>query len=153
MVMAMTNNEQIPPLVAPDQLGPIVTQTDLYNAWCTLLAGVDFDKRTLWLTFIDAENQMAPLLVPIDDIPEHPDSGLLDNLGHICDQVVGPTGSSAMLLSRPGYSRPSASDRIWFDALNRMATRASLRIRPIHLATNHGIRVLSVDDAQISVAE
>lgn len=108
-----------------------------------------FSKRSLWLTFIDDEDRMTPVIMPIDDIPRHPDLQRIPMLAETCEQILDssvPGGSAAMLLSRPGRAGVCDSDRRWSRALYAAADDR-FAVRPLHLATPAQIVVLSRDDA------
>lgn len=108
-----------------------------------------FSKRSLWLTFIDDEDRMTPVIVPIDDLPRQPDLPRIPLLADTCEHILAtsvPGGSVAMLLSRPGRAGVCDTDRRWSRALYAAADDR-FPMRPLHLATPAQIVVLSRDDA------
>lgn len=123
----------------------ITTTTELTAHWRRLLRDEQFGHRSLWLTFLDAEQQVAPVIVPIDDIPEQPDQSL-SSLRVIVEQLRD-NGVQVVLccLTRPGGSQVTASDRAWARGL-ASALDGLTGGWPIHLATAGGIRCLAPDD-------
>ncbi len=120
---------------------------DLSALWHTLIGPGEFGQRTLWLTFLDQDGRVSPLIVPIDDIPTEPDALFARNIARIIDKLVagGDTSSVALLLSRPGVNDMTALDRRWARALHA-ELGPELSRWPIHLATCDNIRVFAPDD-------
>jgi hypothetical protein len=99
-----------------------------------------FSRRSLWLVFLYEDGQVAPVVVPIEDIPARPDA-LVANLGAVLAGLADDgVSSTAMLLSRPGPRAMSADDRAWARALT------SFTPWPVHLATADDLQVFAPDD-------
>jgi hypothetical protein len=98
----------------------IRTDSDLCKLWQDMMGSGGFARRSLWMIFLDDENLVQPLVVPIDDIPAEPELDLLGGLGNVLESLVdGEMSSSvALLLSRPGFGRTSEQDRRWARALH-----------------------------------
>ena len=65
-------------------------------------------RRTLWLSWIDADHRLLPVLVPVDDIPDTPDPKLLDNLSFVVKSVIDKEAAVALrssCLSDPAETR------------------------------------------------
>ena len=80
------------------------TSQDLFALWQSLMGDGGFGRRSLWLLFLYDDGQVAPVIVPIEDIPVRP-GVQVTNLGTIvADLREDGVSSAAMLLSRPGPS-------------------------------------------------
>lgn len=143
-------DDDIPPLLPPEDMPPVRSQADLHRFWRALMGPLGFGRRTLWLVFVATDGTVEPMVAPIDDIPEHPEEDLVGNLFWICAQVMDaelPPGTRvALLLSRPGSAQVSEGDRAWARALLAGARRAVVACEPVHLATDEGLVVIAPDD-------
>lgn len=103
----------------------------------------EFLRRTLWLAFLKAGGRVAPILIPIEDLPHEPAPHFDDGLRAIVGELVGRDGveSAALLLARPGSSALTREDRAWA----RMLTDVSPRW-PISLGTVGSVRIFEPDD-------
>lgn len=125
---------------------PILTDADLFRLWQRLMGPDGFGRRSLWLLFLGEDGRPARVIVPIDDIPRSPDRLMVGNLTHIVDRLRRDLSiaSVPMLLSRPGPSTMTDSDREWARVLT---TAMGQRSRwPIHLATAGDVQVFAPDD-------
>lgn len=106
-----------------------------------------FDRRSLWLIFLDEDGHQSDLIVPIDDIPMLPDArdivSITDLIARIRDEVG--IAQVPMLISRPGPSAMTEGDRRWAVALTA-ALRDQHPRWPIHLATRDRVQVFAADD-------
>ena len=141
----------IPPLPQHDDCPPVRTDAELLLRWRQLMGPWGFQQRSLWVLWFDGDGYQAPVIVPIDDIPDQPEDEFLVNLMYIVTeaaQVAETPGrvTVAMTLSRPGSSRVSDSDRAWAGALHDHALRADVALWPVHLATKGTARPLTLDD-------
>ncbi len=106
-------------------------------------------RRSLWLSWIDADHRLLPVLVPVDDIPDTPDAKLLDNLGFVVKSVIDKEaagGSAVFMLERPGGDAVCDSDRRWNAGVRRAALDHGVTLRGGFLATAGGVRPLTLDD-------
>lgn len=128
-------------------LAVVRSHADLFALWDGLVGRGDFTTTSVWLVFLDEHNRVQPVVVPIDGIPPEPDVGFLRGLARIVAGLVdgGDAASVAMLISRPGSSTMTESDRRWARAL-RSEVGDELAAWPIHLATSGRIRVFAPDD-------
>ena len=124
------------------------TDADLGELWAKLMGPGGFGYRTLWLLFVGDDGWTLPVIMPNEDVTERPDPRDLDNLGRLADLMRTEHGvvSFAALLSRPGHSRKTASDRAWAAAITRVAREHSFPMWPVHLATYERIQVMAPDD-------
>jgi hypothetical protein len=115
---------------------------DLCLLWTGLLHDHPFRDRALWVTFLHDDGQVAPLLVPIEDLPRTPEPRMADGLRDILGQLVGRDGigSAALLLSRPGVETLTREDRAWGQLLRAVSPRW-----PIALATPGRVQLLEAE--------
>ena len=142
--------EQTPPLLPPEHLPPIRTQTDLDLHWQALMGPLGFSRPSLWVLFLDADGGCAGPLTMIDEIPARPDHELLVTLLRMCAEVVDenlePGGRVAFLRSRPGPGAVDADDRAWAGGLLQAAREVGVPCEPVHLATDERVTVVAFDD-------
>lgn len=140
--------EDIPPLVHPADLPPIRTQEELHRLWRMFMGPLGFGGRSLWLHLLADGGRPTPVLVQVEDLPELPDPTMREQLEHFVREVVAHSGgdSVAFLLTRPGSSGLSASDRTWAEALGDVVRRLGLRPWPVHRANDHELVVVAPDD-------
>jgi hypothetical protein len=101
-------DDDIPPLLPPEDMPPVNSQADLHRFWRALMGPLGFGRRTLWLVFVATDGTVEPMVAPIDDIPEHPEDDLVGNLFWICAQVLDAelTPGRALPSCSPGPARP-----------------------------------------------
>ena len=129
---------------------PLDTDRDVLRGVDRLLDQDSRRQRSLWLMFLSGDSVLLPAVVPIDDVPERPDPELAGNLcGVIADVLAqaAPGGSAVLTLTRPGGETVGDADRRWFRALRSAARERGASIRLLCLATQDGVRPLTVDDA------
>lgn len=107
----------------------VTTVQDLAALWSSVLADGGFGRRSLHVLILDDEGRPAPVVVPIDDIPEVPTAAEIDGFGRLLEHLEG-FGTPVLLLSRPGPSAVMEPDRQWARALQRLTPRW-----PVHLGT------------------
>ncbi|RNI22835.1 hypothetical protein [Flexivirga caeni] len=133
--------------ISPESTRPIRTESDLFDRWEDLMGDDGFERRSLWLIFLDEEGQQSNLLVPIDDLPMLPAQrdvqAIADLVGRVHEEIG--VAQVPMLLSRPGPTEMTEGDRRWAGALT-MAMRDRHPRWPIHLATRGRIQVFAGDD-------
>ncbi|HEY8302150.1 MAG TPA: hypothetical protein VIG48_09635 [Jatrophihabitans sp.] len=130
----------------PPQETFVHTATELTDLWADLMGAGGFSLRSLWMIFIRADGQMAPVGSPIDDIPPEPDEFILRNFRHVIGELADEGEvSAAFLLARPGPSQVLVGDRHWASALTQ-ALGPRLSPWPVHLATAGRVRVIAPDD-------
>jgi hypothetical protein len=133
-----------------DLAAPLSTDQDIIRRIDHLLDQDSRRGRSLWLLFLSSDGVQLPVLVPIDDVPAHPDSLFARNLCLVIANVLGDAaaaGSAVVTLTRPGEETVGDSDREWFHALHAAAGEHGAAIRLICLATQTGTRQLTLDDA------
>ena len=148
-------DDTIPPLQRPEDAPPIVTDHDLYLRWRSLMGELGFARRRFWLAFIDPDGMMIPHITQIDDVPARTDPGFCSELIHVLDHLnCGEVGglSATILYSRPGRHPMSEDDRSWARALTEAASRAGVRLWPVHFANDAELTVFAPDDLDRSRA-
>lgn len=144
-------DDQIPPLLRPDQMPPVTTDADLLRFWRSLMGPLGFGARLLWIALLDDRGRVDPSITQVEDLPEVPDhrwlNGLLDTCGAMLAGATGGTGgSAAVLLSRPGGASLTPADLSWARGLLLASVRAGVRLRALHLACDESVRVFAGDD-------
>ncbi len=103
----------------------------------------------MWLLFLSGDGGQLPAVVPIDDVPERPDPQFVGNLCHVIADVPARTRRPAApqwsRLTCPGHETVDDTDRYWFRALHRAARDQGASLRMLCLATQTGIRQLTLD--------
>jgi hypothetical protein len=125
---------------------PVRTDAEVLARIAWIIDAEAAATRRLWLFFLDHNGIQSSVLVPIDDIPEFPDSQLVGNVCYIVSQVMSddePGGSAVITLSRPGPAVVSEMDLNWLRALRRGAKKHQSSIRMFCLATPDGVLELS----------
>ena len=133
----------------PDFSAPLASDQEVLRRVDYLVDSGARRVRSLWLLFLSGEGVQLPAVVPIDDVPERPDPALVGNLcGVIAEVLAGaaPEGSTVITLTRSGDETVDGTDRYWFGALHGAARERGVRIRMLCLATQAGVRQLTLDD-------
>ncbi|MFB7799276.1 hypothetical protein [Isoptericola sp. NPDC056134] len=115
-----------------------------------LAGGVHPRRRTLTVTWLDADDRLLGLALPIDDVPRRPDPAALVGLGTVLRGVVddeAPGGSAVVVLERPGDATLTADDRAWNRDLREQADAQRVRLRGFFVAAGGQVRPLALDDA------
>jgi len=105
--------------------------------------------RSVLLLFLDADGVQLPVAVPIDDVPERPDSLIVGNLCWIIAEALTlyPGVSAVVVLTRPEAGPVGDADRYWASNIDRFARERGARIRMLCLATPSGVLRLHPDGA------
>lgn len=142
--------DNIPPLLPPDEWPPIQTQTDVYRQWRALMGELGFSTTTLWVLMLTPAGTPAGEILTVEEIPDVPGrrelGQLLQMLGSVLDDTVGPGASVAFLRSRPGPSTLTTSDRLWARRLLEAAREHDVAAWAMHLATDEALVVVAPDD-------
>jgi hypothetical protein len=126
---------------------PIRSEEELTARWAGMFEPPVFGSRTLWLTWIDADGFMLPVVVPIEDFPEVPDAELGDGLRRVhvgvAQSHLPRGGRLALALCRPGQPQVTKGDEAVAEALCEAFDGVPVAPYPsLHLAA--GGRVLPV---------
>ena len=120
---------------APELLAvPVITDRDVLDRVAAIISPAARRYRTLWLFFLHRDGIQANLVVPIDDIPERPEAGVIGNVCYVASESIAqaPSLLSVIItLGRPGTVRRTDSDRHLLRTLQHGASRPIARKGPI----------------------
>ncbi|MFV2144210.1 hypothetical protein [Isoptericola sp. G70] len=115
-----------------------------------LSGGVLPRERVLTLTWLDADDRVTGIAVPVRDVPEQPSAEDAARFGGVIASVTGqsvPGGSVVAMLERPGEQSVTAADRAWNTALRTQAAERGFRLHGLFVAAGGAVRPLALDDA------
>jgi hypothetical protein len=121
------------------------TQADVERMWSGLMRPLGFSGFSLWVVVIE-DDRAIPKVMEFAEMPESPEDDDTEALAVILGELASPGTRLAFLRSRPGTGRPSSGDRAWALALYEAGRRSGARLDVIHLAHDHDIYPLAVDD-------
>lgn len=131
---------------APELLAvPVITDQDVLARVSAIIEPAARRQRSLWLFFLERDGTQANLIVPIDDVPERPEAGVVANVCYVASESIAHAPrilSVIIALSRPGTLRRTESDRHILRALQHGAARHATPVRMLVLATQEGVREL-----------
>jgi hypothetical protein len=133
--------------MAPPMPSRIRSQVELETMWRALMEPLGFSRTSLWLTALEGDLP-TKVMVEIGDLPPKPDADSLAGFRGILVEAFGDASEArlAMLLSRPGGGGLTAGDRAWARGVLAAARSAGVQAEPMHLATDHALRLISPDD-------
>ena len=124
---------------------PVITDGDVLDRVGAIISPAARRYRTLWLFFLGHDAIQANLVVPIDDIPERPQPGVIANVCHVASESVAQAPalhSVVITLGRPGAPRRTSADTHLLRALQHGASRHATPVRMLVLATPEDVREL-----------
>ena len=125
-----------------DRLAPLNTDTDVLDRVDQLISHDARRDRSLWLMFLAADGVQLPVVVPIDDVPAHPEPGaarqICDVIARVLDDAV-PGGSVVITLARDHGLGVTDSAQQWCTALQAAAAQTGVNLRMLCLATMDGV--------------
>lgn len=121
------------------------TQSDVETMWRRLMSPLGFRSCSLWMVVVDGE-QPVPKVMEFAEMPDAPEDGDAEALGTVLEGLAAPDTRFAFLRSRPGGGRPNEHDRAWANALYAAGRRAGARLEVVHLAHDHDVVPITVDD-------
>ena len=131
----------------PTDAPTLLTDADVLDRVRTLVGPACTDRQ-LWIMFVDGDGRQAPVVMPIADLPRHPEPGGLTNLssvlGGLRDELATDLGAGSVILTleRLGPDRTLPQDRDWAQALTEACISAATELRGIFLSTRGGVRRL-----------
>jgi len=147
-------NDDIPPLLPPDQMPAVRTQADLRRTWRVLLGDLGFSDRRLWLLFLRPDGRLLGPLLSLDDLPDGPYELEVDEVVQVCRDILdgpgGSGGSVAMLITRPGRDPWHVGDRAWARYLTAAAHRIGGRVWPVHRANERALAAVPPDTGHLT---
>jgi hypothetical protein len=121
------------------------TQADVEAMWRRLMSPLGFGSESLWMIVIEGERPV-PKILEIVQLGEPPDDDEIDTYAGVLAPLADPDTRFALLRTRPGGGRPDANDRAWARALYDAGRRAGAHLEVIHLAHDHDVLPLAMDD-------
>jgi hypothetical protein len=121
------------------------TQADVEAMWRRLMTPLGFTRESLWMVVVEGERPV-PRILEIVELGEPPDDDEIDSYAGVLAPLAGPDTRFALLRSRPGGGRPDATDRAWARALYDAGRRAGAQLEVVHLAHDHDVCPLPLDD-------
>jgi hypothetical protein len=126
----------------------IRTQADLEHAWRSLMQPLRFGDHSIWMMLINGDRPI-PQLSEIAGAVTPPEAEEVDGLAELMRRLradVSPTVRFAFLRSRPGSGGPNSNDLGWAQALYDAARLAHVPIEIVHLANDHDLVPIPMDD-------
>jgi hypothetical protein len=145
-----SDKNDIPPLLAPEQMPAVRTQADLRRTWQALMGKTRYTDRRVWLLFLAPDGRLLGPLLSLDDLPDGPYDLEVDEVVTVCREILdgpGGGGSVAMLITRPGRDRWHVGDRAWGRYLTAAAHRIGGQVWPVHQANQRELVMVHADDA------
>ncbi|NOV96459.1 hypothetical protein [Isoptericola halotolerans] len=120
-------------------------------ALATFLAGGVLPReRILTLAWLDADDRVTGIAVPVREVPQHPSDDDAARFGGVIASVTQqsvPGGSVVAILERPGEQSVTAADRAWNTALRAQAAQRDFRLHGLFVAAGGAVRPIAMDDA------
>ena len=134
-------SEPTPP---PDR--PVLTtQADLEQMWRRLMKPLGFSGFSLWMVIVE-DDRAVPKIMEFTELPDSPDPEDTEAMAAFLAHLASPDTRIAFLRSRPGGGRATAGDRAWAVALYEAARRSGAHLDVVHLAHDHDVLPLPMDD-------
>jgi hypothetical protein len=127
------------------------TQADLERLWRQLMKPLGFSGCSLWLVIVEGD-RAVPQIMEFTELPDTPDPEDTEAIGRLLAHLAAPGTRFAFLRSRPGGGRASAGDRAWAAALYDAARRSGAELDVVHLAHDHDVLPLPMDDVIVESA-
>ena len=121
------------------------TQSDLEQMWRRLMSPLGFSSHTLWMVVIE-DDRPVPQVIEIVEADEAPVEEDAVAFARVLERLAQPELRFAFLRSRPGGGRPDPTDRAWARALAEAGRRAAAAVDVVHLAHDHDVLPIAVDD-------
>ncbi|WP_141013531.1 hypothetical protein [Nocardioides sambongensis] len=135
----MTDHE-IPALLPPDQMPPVVDQASLEHLWRAMMGELGFTEPQVWVMVL--RRGAARFVTKVEDVPLCPDPGTVATMvgcfQHLTDRAEDRL---AFLYARPGGAALTPADLAWAHELSVRGDGW-----PVHLATDTVVRVVAMDD-------
>lgn len=127
----------------------IRTQSDLEQAWRTLMGPLGFGGHSVWLIMLEPDGTTTPMIMEITESDEPIDEAMQANLAEflrLATTEIVPDGRVAFLRTRPGRDGLSAADRAWAQVLYAACHLAEVRHEVVHVANDVMLQPLPLDD-------
>lgn len=127
----------------------IRTQSDLEQAWRTLMGPLGFGGHSVWLMMLEPDGTTTPMIVEITESDEPIDEATqasLAELLRLATTEIVPDGRVAFLRTRPGRDGLGDADRAWAQALYAACRLAEVCHEVVHVANDVMLQPLPLDD-------
>jgi hypothetical protein len=125
---------------------PVIrTQADLEQMWRRLMSPLGFARHTIWMVVVQ-DDRPVPQVMEIVEAPEAPEPDDVSAFAGVLELLARPDTRFAFLRSRPGSGGPDATDRAWARGLYDAGRQAGARIDVVHLAHDHDVLPIALDD-------
>lgn len=125
---------------------PVLTsQVDLEQMWKRLMKPLGFSRCSLWMVVVE-DDRAVPQIMEFTELPDSPDPEDAEAIAAFLAHLASPDTRFAFLRSRPGGGRPTSGDRAWAAALYDAARRSGAALDVVHLAHDHDVLPLPMDD-------
>ena len=125
---------------------PVITDADVLARVDEIIEPAARPERALWLFFFYSDGTQAPVIVPLDDMPELPEQGDAELAFHMLRHFYGLGDdddiSFVLTICRDGTLELSESDRRWLRVLQWGIKEYGAPVRMLCLATPEGVRAL-----------
>ena len=121
------------------------SQADLETMWRRLMTPLGFDSATLWMVVVQ-DDRPIPKVLEIVETADRPEDEDVEAFAGVLAHLARPDSRFAFLRSRPGSGSPDASDRAWARALYAAGRRSGACIDVVHIAHDHDVLPVALDD-------
>lgn len=129
----------------PLDLPLIRTQTDVEQMWRRLMTPLGFGGHTIWMVVIQ-DDRPIPQIVEIVDSLEPPSDADVGSFAGFLTHLLDPGCRVAFLRSRPGGGVPDTNDKAWARMLYDACRRAGAPVEVVHVAHDHDVLPIPLDD-------
>ncbi len=126
----------------------ITTQAELEQMWRRLIRPwgfSGFSGFSLWMVVVEDDRPVRKIM-EFTELPDSPEVEDTAAMARFLALLAAPGTRFAFLRSRPGGGRPTPGDRTWALALHDAARRAGAHLDVVHLAHDHDVLPLPMDD-------
>jgi hypothetical protein len=125
---------------------PVITDADVLARVEEIIEPAARRERALWLFFFYSDGTQAPVVVPLEDMPEMPGEDDAEVAFHMLRHFYGLSEDDdlafVLAICRDGTLELTNSDRRWLRVLQRGISEYAAPVRMICLATPDGVRDL-----------
>jgi hypothetical protein len=125
---------------------PVITDADVLARVDEIIEPAARRERALWLFFFYSDGTQAPVIVPLEDMPELPEEDDTEVPFHMLRHFYGLNEdddlSFVLALCRDGALELAESDRRWLRLLQGGIKEHAAPVRMLCLATPEGVRPL-----------
>ena len=133
----------------------IRSQSDLHDAWATLMQPLGFSGHSIWLMMIDRDDRPVPHLTEIEEAVHAPVdvelAGFAEMVRLLHEKIV-PDGRFAFLRARPGPAGITEADRAWACALYEAGRMAGVPVDVVHRACDVDLVPIPMDEVLVQSA-